>query len=105
MQGRRVAVTGTGILSSCGNGVDAFWAGLLAAPPEGERRIRDFDPASVFPNPKEARRADRVTQVALAAAIEALDQAGELDVDPLRRGVLIATGIGGVRAPEEQITP
>jgi 3-oxoacyl-[acyl-carrier-protein] synthase II len=104
MEGRRVAVTGTGILSSCGNGVTAFWEGLLAAPPEGERRIRDFDPASVFPNPKEARRADRVTQIALAAATEALEQAGEMDVDPLRRGVLIATGIGGIGTLEEQIT-
>jgi 3-oxoacyl-[acyl-carrier-protein] synthase II len=104
MQGRRVAVTGTGILSSCGNGVAAFWEGLLGAPPEGERRIRDFDPASVFPNPKEARRADRVTQVALAAATQALEQAGEIEVDPLRRGVLIATGIGGIGTLEEQIT-
>jgi 3-oxoacyl-[acyl-carrier-protein] synthase II len=104
MQGRRVAVTGTGILSSCGNGIDAFWEGLLAAPPEGERRIRDFDPASVFANPKEARRADRVTQVALAAATQALEQAGEIEVDPLRRGVLIATGIGGIGTLEEQIT-
>ena len=61
MAGRRVAVTGIGILSSCGNGIEAFWEGLNAAPPEGERRVRDFDPASVFDNPKEARRADRVT--------------------------------------------
>lgn len=104
MLGRRVAVTGLGVLSSCGNGVEAFWEGLLAAPPEGERRIRDFDPASVFPNPKEARRSDRVSQVALGAALEALAQAGEPDVDPLRRGVLIATGIGGIGTLEEQIT-
>lgn len=104
MPGRRVAVTGVGVLASCGTGVDAFWDGLLAAPPEGERRIHDFDPATVFDNPKEARRADRVTQLALAAAEQALAQAGDIDADPLRRGVLIASGIGGIGTLEEQIT-
>ncbi len=104
MELRRVAVTGVGILSSCGTGVDAFWDGLNAAPPEGERRVHGFDPASVFDNPKEARRADRVTQLALAAATQALEQAGDIQVDPLRRGVLIATGIGGIGTLEEQIT-
>ncbi|MEQ1787602.1 MAG: beta-ketoacyl synthase N-terminal-like domain-containing protein, partial [Acidimicrobiales bacterium] len=104
MELRRVAVTGVGVLASCGTGVEAFWSGLNAAPPEGERRVHDFDPASVFDNPKESRRADRVTQLALAAATQALAQAGEIDGDPLRRGVLIATGIGGIGTLEEQIT-
>jgi len=104
MAGRRVAVTGIGVLSSVGTGVDDFWTGLNSAPPEGERRVRDFDPASVFDNPKEARRADRVTQLALAAAEQALAQAGELTADPVRRGVLVATGIGGIETLEEQIT-
>jgi 3-oxoacyl-[acyl-carrier-protein] synthase II len=104
MELRRVAVTGIGVLSSCGSGVDAFWDGLNAAPPDGERRVHGFDPTSVFDNPKEARRADRVTQLALAAATQALDQAGDVQVDPLRRGVLIATGIGGIGTLEEQIT-
>jgi 3-oxoacyl-[acyl-carrier-protein] synthase II len=104
MELRRVAVTGVGVLSSCGTGVDDFWAGLNAAPPEGERRVLDFDPATVFDNPKEARRADRVTQLALAAATQALAQAGDIEGDPLRRGVLIATGIGGIGTVEEQIT-
>lgn len=103
MNGRRVAITGTGVLSSCGTGVDAFWAGLCAAPPEGERRVRDFDPAPYFDNPKEARRADRVTQLALAAATQALEQAGEVGGDPVRRGVLVASGIGGIATLEEQI--
>jgi 3-oxoacyl-[acyl-carrier-protein] synthase II len=101
---RRVAVTGLGVLSSVGTGVDAFWEGLLGAPPDGERRVHDFDPTPVFDNPKEARRADRVTQLGLAAATQALAQAGESDVDPLRKGVLIATGIGGIATLEEQIT-
>ncbi len=103
MNGRRVAITGTGVLSSCGTGVDAFWAGLCAAPPEGERRVRDFDPAPYFDNPKEARRADRVTQLALAAATQALEQAGEVGGDPVRRCVLVASGIGGIATLEEQI--
>jgi 3-oxoacyl-[acyl-carrier-protein] synthase II len=104
MLGRRVAVTGVGVLSSCGNDVEAFWAGLCGPPPEGERRVRDFDPATVFDNPKEARRADRVTQLALAATTQAMDQAGDLcGTDPLRRGVLVATGVGGIATLEEQI--
>ena len=104
MQGRRVAVTGLGVLSTCGSGRDAFWEGLCSAPPEGERRLRDFDAEALFDNPKEARRADRVTHVALGAATEALASAGEITGDPLRRGVLIATGIGGIATLEEQIT-
>lgn len=104
MDGRRVAVTGAGVLASCGTGTDAFWDGLCAAAPEGERRVRDFDPEPLFDNPKETRRADRVTQLALAAATQALADAGEITGDPLRRGVLIATGIGGIATLEEQIT-
>ncbi|MEX2293171.1 MAG: beta-ketoacyl-[acyl-carrier-protein] synthase family protein [Acidimicrobiales bacterium] len=103
MQGRRVAVTGVGVLSSCGTGLDAFWEGLCGAPPDGERRIHDFDPEPFFDNPKETRRADRVTQLALSAATQALESAGEITGDPLRRGVLIATGIGGIATLEEQI--
>ncbi len=103
MQGRRVAVTGVGVLSSCGTGREDFWAGINGPAPDGERRLHDFDPASVFDNPKEARRADRVTQLALAAAEQALADAGEVACDPLRRGVLIATGIGGIGTLEEQI--
>ena len=102
--GRRVAVTGLGIVSACGTGVDAFWEGICGDPPPGERRVHDFDPVVVFDNPKEARRADRVTQLALAAATQAKAQAGDISGDPLRHGVLIATGIGGIGTLEEQIT-
>ena len=104
MELRRVAVTGVGVLSSCGTGRRRVLGRPDAAPPEGERRVHDFDPTSVFDNPKEARRADRVTQLALAAATQALEQAGDVQGDPLRRGVLIATGIGGIGTLEEQIT-
>jgi 3-oxoacyl-[acyl-carrier-protein] synthase II len=104
MAGRRVAITGIGILASCGTGVDAFWDGLCSAPPEGERRVRDFDPRSVFENGRDARRADRVTQLALAATKQAMDQAGDVGGDPARRGVLVASGIGGIGTFEEETT-
>jgi 3-oxoacyl-[acyl-carrier-protein] synthase II len=103
MTGRRVAITGIGVVSPCGIGVDAFWQGLLGAPPEGLRHVTDFDPALYFDNPKEARRTDRFAQFALAAAAEALGQAGELEADPLRRGAWIGTGIGGLTTLEEQV--
>jgi 3-oxoacyl-[acyl-carrier-protein] synthase II len=104
-QGRRVAVTGIGVVAPCGIGADAYWEGLVAGTqPEGrERPVEGFDPTPLFENPKEVRRTDRVTQFALAAATEALEEAGELTADPLRRGVLIATGIGGIGTLEEQI--
>jgi 3-oxoacyl-[acyl-carrier-protein] synthase II len=100
---RRVAVSGLGVVAPCGTGRDAFWAGLLATPAAGERRIGDFDPTPFFDNPKAARRADRFTQLALAAATQALDQAGDVGGDPGRRGVLIGTGVGGLHTIEEQI--
>lgn len=100
---RRVAVTGVGVVAPCGIGADAFWSGLLGAPPEGERRVHDFDPTRYFDNPKEARRTDRFTQFALAAAAEALDQAGEPEAPPLRRGVWVGTGVGGLITVEDQV--
>ena len=103
MQRRRVAVTGLGVVSSAGIGIDAFWRGLLAPQPQGYRAVHDFDPTPYFDNPKEVRRADRFTQFALAAAAEALQQAGELRADPDRIGVWIGTGVGGIATLEEQI--
>jgi 3-oxoacyl-[acyl-carrier-protein] synthase II len=103
MSGRRVAVTGIGVVSPCGIGVEAFWDGLNGPAPEGLRRVVDFDPTSYFDNPKEARRTDRFAQFALAAASEALGQSGELTADPLRIGTWIGTGIGGLTTLEEQV--
>ena len=103
MTRRRVAVTGLGVVSTCGVGADAFWDGLCGPAPEGDRLVPDFDPALWFENPKEARRSDRCTQFALAAADMALQQAGELTADPTRRGVFIGTGIGGIQTLEDQI--
>jgi 3-oxoacyl-[acyl-carrier-protein] synthase II len=103
MEGRRVAITGLGALARCGSGADAFWSGLLGPPPEGSRAITDFDPEPYFDNVKEARRADRFAQFALAVAQMALDHAGEITADPRRRGVIFGTGVGGLSTLEEQI--
>ena len=98
----RVAVTGLGVVSCAGIGQDAFWAGLLAPPPEGLRYVHDFDPAPYYANPKEVRRADRFQQFATAAAAEAIGQSGLPGGDPVREGVIIGTGIGGLNTLEEQ---
>ena len=83
---RRVAVTGIGVVAAVRHRhATPFWDGLLGRRPEGERRVHDFDPRRYFDNPKEARRTDRFTQFALAAAHEALEQAGDLDADPRPR--------------------
>ena len=100
---RRVAITGIGVVSPCGIGAEAFWNGLLSPPPQGLRHVRDFDPEPYFANPKEARRTDRFTQFALAAADEALAMAGDIGGDPARMGVWIGTGIGGLTTLEEQV--
>jgi 3-oxoacyl-[acyl-carrier-protein] synthase II len=101
---RRVAVTGLGVVAHCGIGVEAFWNGLMTSDPgDVSRRITAFDPTPFFENAKEVRRADRFTQMALAAASEALTSAGEIGTDPARSGVLIGTGVGGLDTLEEQI--
>jgi 3-oxoacyl-[acyl-carrier-protein] synthase II len=101
---RRVAVTGIGVVSPVGIGRDAFWKGLLSPQPNSnERAVTDFDPAPYFDNAKEARRADRFTQLAVAAADEAVAHAGDLHADPSRIGVWIGTGVGGIATLEEQI--
>ena len=103
MLGRRVAVTGIGVVAPAGIGRDAFWSGLLSPAPSGFRQIEDWDPSPYFDNPKEARRSDRVSQFALAAAGEALEQAGKISADPARRGTFVGTGVGGIGTLEEQI--
>ncbi|MDW3218170.1 MAG: beta-ketoacyl-ACP synthase II [Acidimicrobiales bacterium] len=103
MRGRRVAVTGIGVVAPCGVGREAFFEGLCSPAPVGPRTLEDFDPAPAFANPKEARRSDRFTQFALVAAMEALEQAGEIDADPARRGTFVGTGVGGIQTLEAQI--
>jgi 3-oxoacyl-[acyl-carrier-protein] synthase II len=103
MQGRRVAVTGMGVVAPCGVGVEAFFEGLCSPAPVGPRILEDFDPTPFFDNPKEARRSDRFAQFALVAAQQAIDQAGALDADVARRGTFIGTGVGGIQTLEAQI--
>lgn len=100
---RRVVVTAADAVTCCGIGRQAFFDGLLASPPtENPRRVADYDLSQYFDR-KEARRLDRHAHLALTAAIEALDQAGDLPYDPLRIGTLIGTGVGGMRTFEEQV--
>lgn len=99
---RRVAVTGMGVVSPVGLGRDAYWQGLLAPQPEGERRAHDFDPSRCYDDPKAIRRADRFEQFAMAAAKEAIAQSGRPELEPERIGVLIGTGIGGAQTHEDQ---
>jgi len=85
---RRVAVTGIGVVAPCGQGKEGFWKGLLGPGITGKKAtyIDNWDPLPYFDNPKDARRADRVEQMALAAAAEAMTQAGELGLDSARTG-------------------
>jgi 3-oxoacyl-[acyl-carrier-protein] synthase II len=119
---RRVVVTGMGVVSAVGIGVEATWAGLVAGR-SGVRRIDSFDPertdskiaASVLNfdpshvlDRKEIRRADRYTQFGLVAAREALDSAGlpgRLEGSLAEAtGIILGTGLGGVNTLCEQIT-
>jgi 3-oxoacyl-[acyl-carrier-protein] synthase II len=102
---RRVAITGYGVVAPCGVGKEAFWQGLLGPGTTGgtSTRLPDWDPSPWFENAKEARRADRVQQFALAAAAEALEQAGDTGADPGRIGVIVGTGVGGLHTLEEQV--
>ena len=106
--GRRVAVTGLGVVAPAGIGVDAYWAGLCGPGITSgvAVEIDDWDPTPYFESAKHARRADRVEQFALAAAGEAFDAAGGFDaigVDRARFGTIFATGIGGLHTLEEQV--
>ena len=100
---RRVAVTGIGVVSAAGIGADAYFEGLCSPAPVGDRRVTGFDPNAHFESPKEARRADPYTQFLVAAADQALDQAGEIEADPTRCGTMIGTGVGGITTLEHQI--
>ena len=100
---RRVAVTGLGVVSAAGIGADSYFEGLCSPAPVGDRRVTGFDPNAHFESPKEARRADPYTQFLVAAADQALDQAGEIEADPTRCGTMIGTGVGGITTLEQQI--
>jgi 3-oxoacyl-[acyl-carrier-protein] synthase II len=104
VDGRRVVITGMGVITPVGIGVDAFWAALFRPSATGKtREVVDYDLDPWFDGPKDARRADRFTQLAAGAAGLALEQAGDLGEDPDRIGVIIGTGIGGLHTLEDQV--
>ena len=112
----RVAISGMGVKTPAGCDLDTFWDTLKAgrSTAAGIRRVdpaslpvrfacevTDFDPTTYFDS-KEARRTDRVAQLAFGAAADALADAGELGADPARCGVVAAAGVGGLITQEEQ---
>ncbi len=104
--GRRVAITGLGVVAPCGLGKESFWSGLLGPGLDGAGRsttMDDWDPSPYYASPKESRRADGAEQFAIAAAIEAIEQAGTLTATPDRIGTIFGTGVGGIHTLEEQI--
>jgi 3-oxoacyl-[acyl-carrier-protein] synthase II len=113
----RVVVTGLGLVTPVGNDVDSTWQGLLdgksgAAPitkfDASNQRVRfacevkGFDPLQYIDR-KEARRYDLFAQLALAAAHQAITQAGLEGKfpNPERTGVVIGSGIGGMQTYED----
>jgi 3-oxoacyl-[acyl-carrier-protein] synthase II len=101
-----VVITGRGVVSSIGEGADAFVDALLerrSGIVDGEGRAAGFDP-EVTMTPKEARRSDRFSQFALAAADQAMAEAGLPDgVESERLGVLMGTGVGGLETLEREV--
>jgi 3-oxoacyl-[acyl-carrier-protein] synthase II len=112
---RRIVITGMGMVSSLGNTVEDTWTGLIAGK-SGAGPITQFDPTgftstfaaevkdldiSLYVDHKSARRMDRFTHLALAAARQAQADSG-IDVSsaPERMGAAIATGIGGLKSFE-----
>jgi len=98
---RAVAITGVGAVTPLGVGARTLherWTAGRSGIEDGVGRCAEFDPTAVL-SAKEARRADRCTQLALSAAAEALADAGWEDggpYDPDRVGTVIGTGIGGI---------
>ncbi len=117
---KRVVVTGLGVIASLGHNVNDFWSGLLAGKCGIDRvslfdakdytcqigaEVRGFDPATLM-DPKEVRRNDRYTHFGFCAAKQAVADA-RLDMtreDLDRVGVIIGSGIGGMRTIENQHT-
>jgi 3-oxoacyl-[acyl-carrier-protein] synthase II len=116
---RRVVVTGMGAITPVGNDVATTWQSLIEGK-SGTAPITKFD-ASKFPvqfaaevkgfnaldymDRKEAKRADPYTQYAVAGARQAMTNAGLVErngMDPDRIGVIIGSGIGGLKSFEEQ---
>jgi 3-oxoacyl-[acyl-carrier-protein] synthase II len=122
MSGRRVVVTGMGLVTPLGNDVPTSWAGLVAGrsgittidafdPSRLTSRIagqvHDFDASHVLDR-KDQRRTDRYIQFGLVATREAMDQAGLPDrlegEQAERTGAILGTGLGGVGTLLDGIT-
>jgi 3-oxoacyl-[acyl-carrier-protein] synthase II len=119
---RRVVITGLGAITPLGNDVETFWQNLkngvsgihtieafdtTAYDCKIGGEVRGFDPKAFFKNPKDVRRTDRFAQLALAAAKMALEDSG-IDVEKLTRsdrfGVIVSSGIGGLKTLQDQLT-
>jgi 3-oxoacyl-[acyl-carrier-protein] synthase II len=116
---RRVVVTGMGAITPVGNDVATTWRALLDGksgagpitrfdaskfPVRFACEVKDFDPLQ-YMEKKEAKRADQFTQYAVAAARQAMTHAGLVErngQDPDRIGVIVGSGIGGLKIFEEQ---
>lgn len=112
MSRRRVVITGLGTINPLGNNVKEYWEGLKAGisginritrfdaselPCQIAGEVKDFDPLLYFDR-KAVRRVPLSTQFAIAAAQEAVEDAGlpQTMPEPERAGVLFGTGVGGV---------
>jgi 3-oxoacyl-[acyl-carrier-protein] synthase II len=117
LQKRRVVVTGLGVVSPVGIGVEASWANLVAGR-SGITKITKFDPSnfasqiagevkgfdvSQYLPAKEARRMDIFIQYGMAAAIDAVKDSGIVatEENAERIGVSIGSGIGGLQLIED----
>jgi 3-oxoacyl-[acyl-carrier-protein] synthase II len=112
-----VVVTGIGVVTPIGVGTEAFWEGLMSQrsgagpitqfdaselPVRIATEVKDFDPAK-FVAPREVGRTDRFTQMAVAAATGAIEEAGGVESeDPERVGVIVGSGIGGIGTIERE---
>ncbi|PYI80451.1 MAG: beta-ketoacyl-[acyl-carrier-protein] synthase II [Verrucomicrobia bacterium] len=121
MPDRRVVITGMGVVTPVGNDLEIFWSNLRNGV-SGIRtidafdttgydckiggQVRDFDPKPFFKNPKDIRRTDRFTHLAMAAAKIAMADSG-IDIGNLKErdrfGVLVSTGIGGLKTLQDQL--
>ena len=116
---KRVVITGMGTISPLGNDVATTWSNAIAGRSGAGKityydtaqfrvkiaaEVKDFDGAALF-GMREARRMDRFTQFGFAAALQAVEEAG-LDFNALnkdRMGVIMGTGIGGMKTLYEQV--
>ena len=115
----RVVITGMGAVTPVGNDVQTFWESLKAGKcgigpitkfdvsdykVKLAAEVKDFD-VTQYVDKREARRMDVNCHFALAAAQQAVDQAGlkEGNFDPYRTGVIYGSGVGGLAVAEEEI--